>query len=104
MTITTNTSVTNSAVLSVAASGKFISGETITVDMGGSITGGNVAAAAFQLNNGTVDSNLSGPGGVTKGGTGTVTLSGTNTYAGTTTVVSGTLLVTASTPCPLDRA
>jgi autotransporter-associated beta strand protein len=32
-----------------------------------------------------------GGGGITKAGTGTLTLSGTNTYTGTTTVNGGTL-------------
>ncbi len=50
----------------------------------------------------TVSGNLSGFGGLTKSGSGTLVLSGTNTYQGDTDVASGTLLVAAPYALP-DR-
>ncbi|HQU82023.1 MAG TPA: carboxypeptidase regulatory-like domain-containing protein [Pyrinomonadaceae bacterium] len=44
----------------------------------------------------TIDSILSGTGGFTKTGNGTLTLSAANTYAGTTDINAGTLLVNGS--------
>ena len=52
----------------------------------------NVAGAA------TIASPIQGTGGLTKTGTGVLTLSGTNTYTGPTTVSAGTLLVNGSQP------
>ena len=54
----------------------------------------------FPTHDGIVSANLAGPGGLTKGGAGTATLSGTNTYSGGTTVSSGTLIVTNSAALP----
>lgn len=56
------------------------------------------ATRTFNVGNGTAASDLIipaiiGNGGLTKIGTGTLTLSGNNTYAGNTTVTAGTLLV-----------
>ena len=48
-------------------------------------------------NSTTYSGNLSGTGGVSKVGTGTLNLSGTNAYTGTTDVASGKLLVNGST-------
>jgi autotransporter-associated beta strand protein len=64
-------------------------------------------SSAFTINNngGTVDTNsfnlvlsgvISGTGGLTKTGAGTLTLTGVNTYSGTTTISAGTLLVGSS--------
>ena len=55
------------------------SGGNATVDT----TGGSIALSG----------NLSGPGGLTKFGAGTLLLSGTNTYGGGTDVLAGTLIV-----------
>ena len=44
----------------------------------------------------TIAQNLGGAGGLTKSGTGTLTLSGTNAYTGGTTVSAGTLSVSAA--------
>jgi autotransporter-associated beta strand protein len=93
LAVTTNVSVTASGVLNVIPGGMFSSGGTLTLDTGGSIIGGSVSAAAFQLNGGTVSANLSGPGGLTKSTNGTITLSGSNSYAGGTVINGGTLIL-----------
>jgi autotransporter-associated beta strand protein len=100
LAITTDTSVTAGGILSIDPNGAFSTGGTLTVDSGGSVSGGSVTAAAFQFNDGTVSANLSGPGGLTKGGAGSATLSGTNTYGGGTSVLSGTLNVAGANALP----
>ena len=101
LAVTNDTSVTGGSALDVAANGVFSTGGILTVDTGGSVNGGapgtpgRVNAAAFQLNNGSVSTDLSGSGGVTVSGDGTnsMMLWGTNSYAGPTTVEEGTLYV-----------
>ena len=92
LAVTTDTSVTGGATLNIAPNGLFSSGGTLTLDTGGSLSGGPIAAAAYQLNDGTASANLSGPGGLTKATGGTVTLSGSNKYSGGTTVSDGLLV------------
>ena len=117
LAITANTSVSGGGILNLAPLDAMSIGGTLAVGVGGIVIGGNVTAAAlqlnggivaggivtaaaFQLNDGIVSANLAGPGGLTKGGAGTATLSGTNTYSGGTTVSSGTLIVTNSAALP----
>ena len=100
LTVTTDTSVAAGAILYVDPNGSFSTGGALTLD-GGSIAGGSVTAAAFQIDGqGAVAANLSGPGGLTKSGPGAATLSGVNTYAGGTVVLSGTLIVTGAGALP----
>lgn len=56
----------------------------------GLFTGGNNASTVF-------DGVIAGTGGLTKNGSGTMTLNGFNTYSGATTVAAGTLLVNGGT-------
>ncbi len=93
LAVTTDTKVTAAGTLSVDPNGSFSTGGTLLVDSGGIVSGGTVDAAAYQLNDGTVSASLTGPGGLSKDTTGTVTVSGTNSYAGPTTVNSGMLIV-----------
>jgi autotransporter-associated beta strand protein len=87
---------TAGAILHVAAS------ETIGSLQGGGATGGNVSIAASQTL--TVDETgtntfggvILGSGGLTKNGTGTLTLNATNTYTGSTTLNAGTLAVSGN--------
>ncbi len=56
--------------------------------------GGTVDTNGYDV---TFSGEVSGVGGLTKSGTGTLTLSSTNTYTGATTVNAGTLAVTGDT-------
>ncbi len=65
---------------------------------GGTITGGTISTMGgsnLALTSGAaaLNSSISGPGGLTKTGAGTVTLSGQNNYTGGTSVLSGTLVL-----------
>jgi autotransporter-associated beta strand protein len=57
----------------------------------GTVANGGNLLALGGAGNTTIASNISGTGGLTKSGTGTLTLSGGNTYNGTTTLGGGTL-------------
>jgi autotransporter-associated beta strand protein len=100
LTVTADAGVTADGVLNVNPAGAFSSGGTFTLDTGGSACGGSISAAAFQLNDGTASADLSGPGGLTKDTSGTVTLCGTNTYSGGTTVKAGLLRAEGSGAIP----
>jgi autotransporter-associated beta strand protein len=66
---------------------------------GGTVTNGTITnntATNFAAQSGTVAAILAGSAGLTKSGTGTVSLSGANTYTGTTTVNGGTLQINSS--------
>jgi autotransporter-associated beta strand protein len=100
----------NAGLINFNSASNFGSG-LITVNGGGlqwatgTTTDISSKLAAFGSNGATFDTNgntvtlaftLSGTGGVTKAGTGTLTLSGTDTYSGATTVNAGTLIVNGS--------
>ena len=75
--------------------------ETIGNLSGGGAAGGNVTLNANTLTVNeagatTYSGTMSGAGGITKLGAGTLTVSGTNSYTGTTTVTAGTLALGAS--------
>ena len=59
--------------------------------------GSNALSVGANNNSTTYSGNLSGTGGVSKVGNGTLNLSGTNAYTGTTDVAAGKLLVNGST-------
>jgi autotransporter-associated beta strand protein len=68
-----------------------------TLTVSGGITNGGFLLTVGGAGNTTISTTaISGTGGLTKDGTGTVTLSANNTYSGTTTVSAGTLLVNGS--------
>jgi fibronectin-binding autotransporter adhesin len=52
---------------------------------------GTVSSTGLTVQGGDFSGVIAGTGGVTKNGTGTLTLTGTNTYSGTTTINAGTL-------------
>jgi autotransporter-associated beta strand protein len=79
-----------------------------TLDLGGSsitnafssITGGTLSNGTltnnggnYALQNGTVSANLAGTNGLTKTGSGTLTLNATNSYSGATTISAGNLSI-----------
>jgi len=63
---------------------------------GGGVQNGMITATgtAYDAQAGIISANLAGSVGLTKSGSGTITLSGSNTYTGGTTINQGTLNVT----------
>ncbi|MFC0686641.1 autotransporter outer membrane beta-barrel domain-containing protein [Novosphingobium clariflavum] len=91
----TTSDLLNGAVLPV------IDGGTLTVDAADSYS----SDIAVTSNNGTIDTNgfdaaltgvISGDGGITKTGAGTLVLTGANSYTGGTTIADGTLVGTTT--------
>lgn len=79
----TVTGTVSTPSLTFATTGYSVTGGTIT------LTGTPVIDTA--ANNASIASILAGSGGITKNGTGSLTLSGANTFTGTLTVSAGTL-------------
>ncbi|MBU3825671.1 MAG: autotransporter domain-containing protein [Candidatus Oceanisphaera merdipullorum] len=110
----TGATIVSAGALKADAANTFASSSAMTVASGatlnlndlnqqvGSLAGaGNVALGSAVLTAGgdnsstTFSGAMAGSGGVTKVGTGTMTLSGTNTYTGATTIKDGTLSVSS---------
>jgi autotransporter-associated beta strand protein len=89
-TIAASSGVVNSGTFTIAANKTIdsMSGAGATT-LGGTLTIGDASNTSS-----TYTGVMSGAGGLTKAGTGTLTLGGANTYAGTTTVSAGTLAIT----------
>lgn len=74
----------------------------VTINSGGAINAGGVAATSVTFNNSAVDYTISGTGGITSGtmiknGSGKVTLNTSNSYAGGTTINGGTIAINSAT-------
>ena len=99
----TITQTTGDSLLHLNAAGTFANAMSIynvraseTITLNSSITVNN---ATFDIDNGdtlTISGGISGSGGVTKNGTGSLVLSGNNSFTGATTVNAGTLQATAT--------
>ncbi len=79
--------------VSHAANSNFFQGAFVDLQAGG-------LNFNTDSNNVTITNVMSGPGGLTKQGDGTLTLTGTNTYAGATTVAAGQLTLGSATVIP----
>ncbi|WP_052293836.1 Ig-like domain-containing protein [Azospirillum sp. B510] len=106
----TGTTTVRGGTLSVAGDANLgggtvtLNGGTLTVTAAGTIDnvfdignfGATIDTAVAVTLSGGIGGNSGGNDGLTKIGTGTLTLSGTGTYSGSTTVSAGTLLVTGA--------
>jgi len=89
-------SVTGGSVLDLGGLSQTTS-STITLQSGTLQNGTLIAnGGAFNFQTGIVSANLAGSAGLTKSGSGTLTLSGSNSYSGGTVVSQGTLNVSGS--------
>jgi|GEM_PF-1870917 len=88
-----NTNVTDGST----ATGLHFGADAITLAATRAITLNTTSPIHTGTHTATIAGIISGPGGLLKGGTGTLELTGTNTYLGTTTVKEGTLLLNPTT-------
>ena len=104
----------NAGTLQLAVGAALPVGGALAINGGTFATNGNVAVGALSGTGGTINlvsgsadrptvpanttlaTTISGAGGFTKAGTGTLTLTGANTYTGGTAVSGGTLVVNGS--------
>jgi len=101
-TLTINSGVTNNSSNVQTFAGPIALGAaqiwnaaSANLGFSGSINNAGFVLTIDGANNTAISGIVSGSGGLTKIGTGTLTVSGTNTYIGTTTVTGGTLLLGA---------
>ncbi|KFC72719.1 Outer membrane autotransporter barrel domain-containing protein [Bosea sp. LC85] len=87
--------LTNSGTATVNVTAGYDLGVGTFTMTGGSVTGTGTltATTAFNLSAGTIGATLAGSAGLTKTGTGILTLTGDNTYSGGTTVSAGQLQI-----------
>lgn len=103
------TTLANSGDVTVSGGTLDLNGFTETVQdvslTSGSITGGTLNAASYDVQAGSISANLGNTAAtLTKTGAGTVTLSGTNSYTGGTLVNQGTLQADSSGALPVGGA
>ncbi len=71
-----------------------------TLTVGGAVDNGGNLLTDDGANNSSFTGAISGGGGITKTGSGTMTLAGNNSYGGATTVSVGTLAVSGGSAIP----
>ena len=95
MNVTANNTVTFAAALGTANIGGLAGSGNLTLsDLTATPVAVTVSVGANNANT-TYSGALSGLGGLTKVGTGTLTLSGASTYTGTTAINGGTVMFSA---------
>ena len=110
----TGATIVSAGTLQAGAEGAFSSSSAVSVATGatldlngykqtigglsgsGTVSLGSVTLTVNNTSDSPFDGVISGTGGLTKSGSGTLTLTGANTYTGATTVSAGTLSVTGS--------
>jgi len=100
LTLSGGSAVADSGAVTVASGATLTLSASETIGSlagGGGVTlGANTLTAGGDNTSTTFSGAIGGTGGLTKAGSGTLTLSGTHTYSGTTTVSAGTLSLTGT--------